>query len=92
MKENEEEMMRDRITVGQINWVAVDNPGNPLDLTVRIRYRQQEIPATVSRLDDGRVKIVFADAQNVAAAPGQSAVFYEDETVVGGGEIALSQR
>lgn len=82
-----EELMRDRITVGQVNWVAVDEPGFSLDLTVRIRYRQPEIPASVSRLDDDRAEIVFADAQNVAAAPGQSAVFYDGDSVVGGGII-----
>lgn len=82
-----EEMMRDRITVTQVNWISVDEPGMSLDLTVRIRYRQPEMPAAVSRLDDNKAEIVFADAQNVAAAPGQSAVFYDGDTVVGGGII-----
>ncbi len=48
---------------------------------------QAEMPATVSRLDDGRAEIVFADAQTVAAAPGQSEVFYDGDSVVVGGII-----
>ena len=82
-----EEMLRDRIAVGRVNWIAVDEPGMSLDLTVRIRYRQSEMPAAVSRLDDDRAEIVFANAQTVAAAPGQSAVFYDGDSVVGGGII-----
>lgn len=60
------------------------------DLTVRIRYRSKPIPCTVKRLDDGRLLVHFL-AEASAIAPGQSAVFYIGNRVVGGSFIA-SQR
>ena len=60
------------------------------DLTVRIRYRSRPIPCTLSRLEDGRLLVHFAHTAS-AIAPGQSAVFYIGQRVVGGALIA-SQR
>ena len=60
------------------------------DLTVRIRYRSKPIPCTVKRLDDGRLLVHFLEEAS-AIAPGQSAVFYIGNRVVGGSFIA-SQR
>ena len=60
------------------------------DLTVRIRYRSRPIPCTVKRLDDGRLLVHFLEEAS-AIAPGQSAVFYIGNRVVGGSFIA-SQR
>jgi tRNA-specific 2-thiouridylase len=51
---------------------------------VQIRYRHQGVPATVTPLDGLRAKIEFDDPQ-ISIAPGQSAVFYQDDCVVGGG-------
>ncbi len=60
------------------------------NLTVRIRYRSRPIPCRVRRLDDGRLLVYFLEEAS-AVAPGQSAVFYIDNRVVGGAFIA-SQR
>lgn len=59
-------------------------------LTVRIRYRSKPIPCTVRRLEDGRLLVHFLSPAS-AIAPGQSAVFYIGQRVVGGAFIA-SQR
>ena len=60
------------------------------DLKVRIRYRGHPLPCTVKRLDDGRLLVHFLQEAS-AIAPGQSAVFYLGNRVVGGAFIA-SQR
>ena len=56
----------------------------PRRATVKIRHSRRECPAALEPLGDGRVRILFDEAQR-ACAPGQSAVFYDGEAVLGGG-------
>jgi len=81
-----EELLRDRLTVGGINWIAFETPPDSLEAEVKIRYRQPEQPATVRVLSPGRAEVRFHSPQP-AAAPGQSAVFYRGDVVLGGGII-----
>lgn len=60
------------------------------DLSVRIRYRSRPISCRVLWLEDGRLLVKFAEEAS-AIAPGQSAVFYEGNRVLGGGFIASQQ-
>ena len=60
------------------------------NLTVRIRYRSKPIPCQVLPLEDGKMLVRFLDEAS-AIAPGQSAVFYDGQRVLGGAFIA-SQR
>jgi tRNA-specific 2-thiouridylase len=53
---------------------------------VKTRYRQQDIPCTVTPLDDERIEVRF-DEPVSAVTPGQSAVFYQGEICLGGGII-----
>ena len=53
---------------------------------IRIRYRSKAVQGTVERLPDNRAKITFSEPVR-AAAPGQGAVFYEGDRVLGGGWI-----
>lgn len=69
-----------------LNWISIDRLENPLRIKAKIRYKAQEQNATVEPLEEGRVKIVFDEKQR-ATTPGQSVVFYNDDTVVGGGII-----
>lgn len=59
-------------------------------LSVRIRYRSKPIPCQVKRLEDGRLLVCFKEEAS-AIAPGQSAVFYDGNRVLGGSVIG-SQR
>jgi tRNA-specific 2-thiouridylase len=61
-----------------------------LPLSVRIRYRSKPIACEVSKLEDGRLLVHFLEEAS-AITPGQSAVFYRGNRVVGGAFIA-SQR
>lgn len=59
-------------------------------LSVRIRYRSHPIPCKVTELSDGRLLVKFAEAAS-AITPGQSAVFYDGNRVLGGAFIAFQQ-
>jgi tRNA-specific 2-thiouridylase len=72
--------------VRQVNWLLFDQPPQPLSLSVKLRYRQPGLPATVCPAENGRAVVSF-DTPQAAAAPGQSAVFYDGDVVVGGGII-----
>jgi tRNA-specific 2-thiouridylase len=69
------------------NWIAVPEPTRPLRAWVKIRSRHTEAPATVTPLASGSVRVDFDDPQ-MAVTPGQAAVFYEGEQVIGGAWIS----
>lgn len=73
--------------VEDLNWIAVEGLSAPLRVEVKARSRQREQPAWISPEAGGRVRIVFDQPQR-AVTPGQAAVFYDGELVVGGGTIA----
>ena len=72
--------------VSDANWIAGETPSAPVRCAVKIRYRQTEQPATVTPLEGGRAHVEF-DSPQRAITPGQSAVFYDGDEVLGGGEI-----
>jgi tRNA-specific 2-thiouridylase len=85
-----EELLQSSMIVGDLNYVAIPSLASSLSLKVKIRYRQTETPCEASPLPDGRVMVLFASPQE-AVAPGQSAVFYDGDSVVMGGVIQRSQ-
>jgi tRNA-specific 2-thiouridylase len=68
------------------NWVSIDPPVKPLDATIQVRYRDRGVPGTVIPEGD-TVLVRFADNHR-GIAPGQSAVFYRDDCLLGGAIIA----
>ena len=83
---NRNELYRDSFTAAGVNWLAIGSPKDPVRANVRIRYRANEAPATIYPTATGRVRVVF-DAPQAAITPGQAAVFYDGDVVVGGGWI-----
>jgi len=75
-----------RVRVQHMNWIAGTAPTAPFRCHVKLRYRQREQAATVDPLDGETVSILFDEPQR-APTPGQAAVLYQDDTVLGGGEI-----
>ena len=67
-----------------VSGIALADLTAPRRATVKIRHSRRECPAALEPLGDGRVRILFDEAQR-ACAPGQSAVFYDGEAVLGGG-------
>jgi len=68
------------------HWIAGTAPRLPLRCAAKTRYRQAEQPCTVSREDDGTLRVVFDRAQ-WAITPGQAVVFYRGDECLGGGTI-----
>ena len=81
-----DELLRESMVVNQLNWISFDNLTEPVRAKIKIRYRDQGEMATVTPTADGKVKVVF-DQPRRAIAPGQAAVFYDRDLVIGGGWI-----
>jgi tRNA-uridine 2-sulfurtransferase len=77
---------RTTLTASQVNWIACAPPETPLQVTVQIRHRHAPAAARVRALDEGRASVTF-DTPQLAVTPGQAAVFYDGDIVVGGGFI-----
>jgi tRNA-specific 2-thiouridylase len=74
------------LTVSDANWIAEDAPSTWRRAEARIRHRHQPAPGRVRALDGGRAEFEF-DAPQDAVTPGQAAVFYDGDLVLGGGWI-----
>jgi tRNA-specific 2-thiouridylase len=84
---DESALDRDEFTVDRCNWIPFESPTAPLEVTVKIRYNHPGAPATVTPAGNGSAKVKMRAPQR-AITPGQAAVFYQDDLVVGGGWIA----
>ncbi|MBE9193505.1 tRNA 2-thiouridine(34) synthase MnmA [Gloeocapsopsis crepidinum LEGE 06123] len=73
-------------TVQRVNWVSIAEPTAPIRAEVQVRYRSHPVPVTVIPLENSRVKLVFDEPQ-FSITPGQAAVWYDSDTVLGGGVI-----
>ncbi|MBI2150706.1 MAG: hypothetical protein HYU27_08910 [Acidobacteria bacterium] len=80
-----EDPRRTRFTVRDCNWIAIEKIAEPVRCEVQIRNRFEPKPATVSPA--GAEAVVEFDQPQRAITPGQAAVFYWDDVVVGGGWI-----
>ena len=83
---DEQALLADRLVARDVNWLSIPPPGGELRADVRIRYRHAEVPAMLTPVGDGRVRVRF-DAAQRAVTPGQAAVFYDGEVCLGGGWI-----
>jgi tRNA-specific 2-thiouridylase len=81
-----DELYRRSFTASGVNWITINAPGDPVRANVRIRYRAPEAAATITPMGLTEVQVEFDEPQP-AITPGQAAVFYEEDAVVGGGWI-----
>jgi len=77
---------RPALTASGVNWVAVDPPSDWLPAAAQIRHRHAPAPGRVRALSGDRAEFVFDEPQS-AVTPGQAVVFYDGDTVMGGGWI-----
>ena len=86
---DERELMAAALIAERVNWVAAP-PEAPLRADVKIRYRTPAAPATVTPLAGAAARVDF-DAPQRAITPGQAAVFYDGDEVLGGGAILCAE-
>ncbi len=84
---DESALDRDDFTAMNCNWIPFDQLAEPVEVTAKIRYNHPGTPATVTPTGNGAVKVKLHTPQR-AITPGQAAVFYQDDLVLGGGWIA----
>ena len=82
-----EDLFSRSLIAKDVNLISVPSIDTPMKVKAKIRYRQQEQPATVTQIDEDTIRIDFDEPQR-AITKGQSAVLYDGDIVVGGGTIA----
>jgi len=83
---SEEELMSGGLVAGRVNWISFPGLEDKMEALVQIRYRHPGAPAVVVPLEEGRVAVEFKAPQR-SVTPGQAAVFYRGDEVLGGGWI-----
>jgi tRNA-specific 2-thiouridylase len=86
-----EKLLVGEFTAENVNWVSVPPPRGPMRAGVQIRYHSKPHPAVVSVAGRYSVHVKFDEPQR-AVAPGQCAVFYDDDVLLGGGWISRGER
>jgi tRNA-specific 2-thiouridylase len=87
----EKETKRSVFTVSECSWSAWEKPGGTFDAQVKIRSATPEAEARVEVMDKNSVKVHFMEPRS-GITPGQSAVFYGNDIVLGGGIIDTIER
>jgi tRNA-specific 2-thiouridylase len=82
----EQDLRSTETIVDDVNWISGEVPEKEIRVKAKVRYRQKEQWATAYPLEDGKVRLVF-DEPLRAITPGQAAVFYDGDEVLGGGTI-----
>ncbi len=83
---SEEELGSRELIARDVDWISGEAPKESFRAHVKTRYTAKEAAATVTPLEGGRVEVRF-DAAQRDITPGQAAVFYAGEVVLGGGMI-----
>jgi tRNA-uridine 2-sulfurtransferase len=81
-----DELSKRSCVVRDVNWIRAPRPGEAMDARVKIRNRHVAATAEVTAQSDSGALVVFVDPQR-AITPGQAAVFYDGDEVLGGGWI-----
>ncbi len=81
-----EETFGDNLQAKQLNWIAFDALTTPMEAEAKIRSTGKAKPVFITPLEGDTVSVSFAEPQK-AVTPGQSVVFYQGSTVLGGGVI-----
>src|SRR6058998_3641858 len=84
-----DDLVCDEFEIDRVNWhvvAGIGDPGSSFEATVKIRYNHPGTPATIVLSEDNRARICLHEPQR-AVTPGQAAVIYNDDVVLGGGWI-----
>ena len=83
---SKEDLLTAECKITDINWIG-ETPASPMEVFTRVRYRSREVASTVVPQDEHTAIVRFKTPQ-AAVTPGQGAVFYNGEEILGGGWIA----
>jgi tRNA-specific 2-thiouridylase len=81
-----EDVLADTFLIDSLNWIRPENTSSSFSAHVKIRYNHPGSEAILSPRGEGEIEVTFKTPQK-AITPGQAAVFYDGETVIGGGWI-----
>ncbi len=79
-------LFKSTVYVRDVNLVSVEKIEDGMLALVKLRYKHTESPAKLFNCEDGKIRVEFYEPQRAPSA-GQSAVFYNNDTVIGGGII-----
>lgn len=82
----EEELYKDTLIASGLNWIGIEKLLEPIEAEVKIRYMHKEAEAIIYPINEEKVLVKFKEPQR-AITPGQVAVFYKGDIVIGGGFI-----
>jgi tRNA-specific 2-thiouridylase len=82
-----EELLSRMLRAKRVNLISMADLTAPMRVAVKIRHRHEPAPARIEKIADDEVLVTFDQPQR-AVTPGQAAVFYDGDVVVGGGWIA----
>ena len=82
-----EDLFHRGVKVRDMHWIAGEAPGESFRCKAKLRYRHPEQPVSVMVLENGEIRLLFDEPQR-APTPGQYAVLYDGDIVLGGGVIA----
>ncbi|MBW2021895.1 MAG: tRNA 2-thiouridine(34) synthase MnmA [Deltaproteobacteria bacterium] len=81
-----DQLYKRKVIVSELNYIAISSLSEPIEVTAKIRYKHKEAPAKLYPYGMAKALLIFNSPQR-AVTPGQSAVFYSGDYVVGGGII-----
>ena len=88
---NKNDLFKREAIIKDLNWVSIEAPLNEIEVEAQIRYRSEPVKGTLVPVKNEdnmttKFKLIFEDNQS-SITPGQAAVFYKDEILLGGGLI-----
>ena len=82
----DDQLLSTTLSANRLNWVSIPEPTESIRVTIKIRHRHEPAPATLRVTGPDTIEAIFDEPQR-AITPGQSAVFYQEDEVAGGGWI-----
>jgi len=83
----ERELMSRELRADRLNWISIAELTEPIRVMAKIRHRHEPQWATLSPGEEDGTALAIFDEPQRAITPGQAAIFYEGDEVVGGGWI-----
>lgn len=86
LSQDQDLLFKTQVKIKDVNFIPFDAPDTELKVMAKLRYRHNEAPAILKMINEDEAVLEFTTPQR-APAPGQAAVFYDGELLIGGGTI-----